>query len=139
MTVRSRRRRPVRRGAALLMALFAMMVVGTSTLAYVASRDTSAAIASNAVLGADARTLAAAGMDLAKQLLRTSETQWRRNHQDGWLVRDYALDGGTVGVRLVDLEKRAAGATGAAANPDDSTSELEVTVTSERGGATWAA
>ncbi|MFM8642957.1 MAG: hypothetical protein ACKOEP_09010, partial [Phycisphaerales bacterium] len=38
------------------MALFAMMVVGTSTLAYVASRDTSAAIASNAVLGADART-----------------------------------------------------------------------------------
>jgi hypothetical protein len=137
VNVRARPRRPVRRGAALLMALFAMMVVGTSTLAYVASRDTSAAIASNAVLGADARTLAAAGMDLAKQLLRTSETQWRRNHQDGWLVRDYALDGGTVGVRLVDLEKRAAGATGSAANPDDSTTELEVTVSSARGGATW--
>ena len=137
MTVRTRRRRPVRRGAALLMALFAMMVVGTSTLAYVASRDTSAAIASNAVLGADARTLAAAGMDLAKQLLRTSETQWRRTHQDGWLVRDYALDGGTVGIRLVDLEKRAAGATGSAANPDDSTTELEVTVSSARAGATW--
>jgi len=133
----ARRRRPVRRGAALLMALFAMMVVGTSTLAYVASRDTWAAIASNAVLGADARTLAAAGMDLAKQLLRTSETQWRRTHQDGWLVRDYALDGGTVGIRLVDLEKRAAGATGSAANPDDSTTELEVTVSSARAGATW--
>lgn len=137
MIARTRRHVAVRRGAALLMALFAMMVVGTSTLAYVASRDTSAAIASNAVLGADARTLASAGMDLAKQLLRTSETMWRRNHQDGWLVRDYALDGGTVSVRLVDLKKRAAGATGSAANPDDSTTELEVTVSSARGGATW--
>ena len=134
---RRRTRLPARRGAALLMALFAMMVVGTSTLAYVASRDTSAAIASNAVLGADARTLAAAGMDLSKQLLRTSETLWRRNHQDGWLVRDYAMDDGTVSVRLVDIEKRAAGATGSAANPDDSTTELEVTVSSARGGATW--
>ena len=123
------------RGAALLLALFSMMVVGTVTLSFVASRDTSTAIATNAQLAADARTLAASGMDIAKGLLRTSETQWRRNHDQGFLLRDYALDGGSVTVRLVDIEKRAAG--DAAAIPDDSTTEVEVQVTSSRGGATW--
>ena len=72
--------RPMGRGAALMLALFAMMVVGTTTLSYVASRDTSTAIAQNAQLAADARTLAASGMDIAKGLLRSSDTSWRRNH-----------------------------------------------------------
>ena len=45
--------RPMGRGAALMLALFAMMVVGTTTLSYVASRDTSTAIAQNAQLAAD--------------------------------------------------------------------------------------
>ena len=50
------------RGAALMLALFAMMVVGTTTLSYVASRETSSSIAANAQLAADARTLASSGM-----------------------------------------------------------------------------
>ena len=124
--------RPIaHRGAALLLALFSMMVVGTMTLSFVASRDTSTAIAVNAQLAADARTLAASGLDIAKGLLRTSETQWRRNHDQGFLLRDYALDGGTVSVRLVDIEKRAAG--DAVAMPDDSTTEVEVQVTDSGG------
>jgi hypothetical protein len=120
-----------------MLALFAMMVVGTTTLAFVASRDTSAGIASNAQAAADARTLAASGMDIAKDLLRSSETLWRRNHSGGALLTDYALDGGTVSVSLVDIEKRDAGLSGTAAAPDDSTTEVEVTVSSSRGGATW--
>ena len=95
------------RGAALMLALFAMMVVGTTTLSYVASRETSSSIAANAQLAADARTLASSGMSIAKGILRSSETIWRRNHVGGVLLNNYSLDGGTVTVRLVDIVKRA--------------------------------
>jgi len=130
-----RGRMRLERGAALMLALFATMVVGTTTLTFVASRDTTTAIARNAQAAADARTLASSGMDLAKCILRSSETLWRRNHSNGTLLSGYSLDGGTVTVRLVDIVKRDAGA--ATTVPDDATTEVEVTVTSERNGATW--
>lgn len=126
----------VRRGAALLLALFATMVVGTTTLAYVASRDTSVAIARNAQLAADARSIAAVGMDVAKQLLRSSQTSWRRNHVNGRLLTNYSIDGGTVTVDLVDIRKRTANPSGNVW-PDDATTEVEVAVASQRNGATW--
>jgi hypothetical protein len=125
------------RGAALMLALFAMMVVGSTTLSYVASRETSSSIAANAQLAADARTLASSGMSIAKGILRSSETIWRRNHVGGVLLNNYSLDGGTVTVRLVDIVKRANPANGGNIFPDDSTTEVEVTVSSTRGGATW--
>jgi hypothetical protein len=126
------------RGAALMLALFAMMVVGTTTLSYVASRETSSSIAANAQLAADARTLASSGMSIAKGILRSSETIWRRNHVGGVLLNNYSLDGGTVTVRLVDIVKRANPANGGNIFPDDATTEVEVTVSSTRGGATWS-
>ena len=126
----------VRRGAALLLALFATMVVGTTTLAYVASRDTSVAIARNAQLAADARSIAAVGMDVTKQILRSSATAWRRNHVNGRLLTNYAIDGGTVTVDLVDIRKRTANPSGNVW-PDDATTEVEVAVASQRNGATW--
>lgn len=131
-------RRPsarLERGAALMLALFASMVVGTAALTFVASRDTTTAIARNAQAAADARTLASSGMDLAKCLLRSSETLWRRNHSNGMLLSNYALDGGTVSVRLVDIQRRAAGVANPV--PVDASTQLEVTVTSARNGATW--
>ena len=133
----TRGRRPLERGAALMLALFALMVVGTTTLTFVASRDTSTAIASNAQAAADARTLAASGMDIAKDLLRSSETLWRRNHVNGALLSNYSLDGGTVSIQMVDIVKRANPPQGGNIWPDDTTTEVEVTVTSSRGGATW--
>lgn len=143
MTTRATRspataRRPrarLERGAALMLALFATMVVGTTALTFVASRDTTTAIARNAQAAADARTLASSGMDLTKCILRSSESLWRRNHVGGTLLSNYSLDGGTVTVRLVDIVKRDAGA--ASSVPDDTTTEVEVTVTSQRNGATW--
>ncbi len=127
----------LQRGAALMLALFAMMVVGTTTLTFVASRDTSTAIARNAQSAADARTLAASGMDIAKDILRSSETLWRRNHSSGTLLSNYSLDGGTVTIRLVDIVKRDTLPAGSPTWPDDTTTEVEVTVTSTRNGATW--
>ena len=132
-----RRRRDVGRGAALMLALFSMMVVGTVTLSYVASRETSTSIALNAQRSADARTLASSGMDLAKNLLRSSNTVWRRNHVNGYLLQNYSLDGGTVSVRLVDIDKRANPANGGNIYPDDSTTQVEVSVTSTRNGNSW--
>ncbi|MFO0962519.1 MAG: hypothetical protein U0625_06380 [Phycisphaerales bacterium] len=129
------RARTTRRGAALLLAVFATMVVGTTTLAYVASRDTSVGVARNAQLSADARALAGAGMDLTKNILRSSDTSWRTNHSSGTLLSNYSLDGGTITVRLADLVKRAAG--NANPVPDATSTQIEVTVTSQRNGASW--
>jgi hypothetical protein len=137
LPARRRARRDVGRGAALMLALFSMMVVGTVTLSYVASRETSTSIALNAQRAADARTLASSGMDLAKNLLRSSNTVWRRNHVNGYLLQNYSLDGGTVSVRLVDIVKRSNPANGGNIYPDDSTTQVEVSVTSARNGNSW--
>jgi hypothetical protein len=119
-----------------MLALFATMVVGTTTLAYVQSRDSSVAIARNAQTAADARAIAAVGMDLAKGLLRSSDTSWRRNHVNGRLLSNYSVDDGTVTVDLVEIQKRTTNPNGSVV-PDDSTTQVEVTVTSQRSGATW--
>lgn len=128
--------RASRRGAALMLAIFATMVVGTTTLAYVASRDTSVAIARNAQVAADARTIAAAAMDLAKNILRSSDSSWRTNQSNGVLLSNYSIDGGTVSVSLVDIIKRTANPSGNIF-PDATTTQVEVTVTSHRGTSTW--
>lgn len=124
-----------RRGLAMLLAIFSMVVVGTTTIAYVASRDTSLLVAANAQVAADARTLASGGMELANHLLRDGDSSWRTNHTNGRLLDNYSLDGGTVTIDLVDVVRRNAGV----ANPVPiaTTTEVEVTVTSARNGTTW--
>jgi choice-of-anchor A domain-containing protein len=58
----------------------------------------------------------------------------------GKLLSNYSLDGGTVTISLVDIVKRANPAYAAVGNiyPDDTTTEVEVTVSSTRSGATWS-
>jgi hypothetical protein len=124
-----------RRGAALLLAIFSMVVVGTTTAAYVSSRETSVAVARNAQTAADSRALAAAGLDLTARILRDPDSTWRTAHSNGNLLRGYSLDDGTVSVQLVDIERRDAGM--ANVNPTSQTTEVEATVTSTRNGSTW--
>ncbi len=124
-----------RRGLAMLLAIFAMVVVGTTTVGFVVSRDTSVMVAANAQVAADARTIAASGMDLTKLLLRDGDSNWRTNHTNGRLLNSYALDGGTVTVDLVDIVRRTAGVANPV--PDATTTEVEVTVSSTRGNTTW--
>ncbi len=126
-----------RRGAALLLAVFAMLVVGTATLAFSASRHASLLVARNASTGVRARELASSGLDLAKAILRHEDTGWRLNHQAGVLLDRVALDGGTVTVTLVDIRKRAAGTSAALSVPDAATTEVEIAVTAEVDGARW--
>ena len=80
-----------------------------------------------------ARALAGAGMDLAKNILRSSNTYWRRNHVNGALLTDYSVDGGTVSVRLVDIAKRTANPQATATwqdnlRPNGAVSEVQATL-----------
>ncbi len=124
-----------RRGIALLLAIFSMVVVGTTTVAYVASRETSTEVSRNAQVAADSRALAAAGLDLTSRIMRDSSSNWRTAHSNGRLLNNYALDGGTVTVDLVDIQRRNAGLR--PATPTSTTTEVEATITSTRNGSTW--
>jgi hypothetical protein len=128
----------MRRGAALMLTVFAMLVVGTATLAFAASRHTSFLVSRNAAGSMRARELADSGLELAKAILRSDQTGWRTNHSGGRLLSDHALDGGTVTVSLVDIRKRESGASAAMSVPDASTTEIEVQVTAARDGSKWS-
>lgn len=131
----SRREGTGRRGVALLLAIFALVVVGTTTMAYIGSRESTIMVSRNAQVASDSRTLAAAGLDLTKQILRSGSSGWRTNHVNGRLLGDYSLDDGTITVDLVDIEKRDAGV--GSPVPDAASTEIEVTVVSTRAGSTW--
>ena len=126
-----------RRGAAMMMAVFAMLVVGTATLAFTASRQTGVLVANNVSNSLRVRQLATSGLDLAKAILRNDQSSWRTNHKSGKLLSDYALDGGTVTVTLVDIRKREAGTSAALCVPDASSTEIEIGVTASYAGSTW--
>ena len=121
----------------MLLAVFAMLVVGTATLAYTASRHTGVLVARNATTSMRARELASSGLEVAKAILRSDETSWRTNHASGVLLNDYSLDGGTITVSLIDIRKRAAGASAVMSVPDASSTEIEIAVTASADGATW--
>lgn len=128
-----------RRGAALLMAIFAMLVVGTATLAFTASRRTSILVVDNVSNSLRVRQLATSGLELTKAILRNEDLAWRTEHQSGKLLDRYPLDGGEVTVTLVDIRKREAGASAAASVPDDSSTEIEINVLAVHGNARWSA
>jgi len=126
-----------RRGAAMLFAIFALLVVGTTTLAFTASRHTHFLSSRNVVNSIRVRELADSGLDVAKAILRSDTTSWRTLHSNGKLLNNYALDGGTVTVALIDIELRDAGNSAADSTPTSETKEVEITVTANRDGATW--
>lgn len=121
-----------RRGAALLLALFAMAVLGTAGYAFVAGRDHAVLAGRSAVSVNEARVLAESALTLSKEILKSSDTQWRTKHSNGNLLNNYPLDGGTVRVDLVDINKRAANPNGVIV-PDAATTEVEISVTSTKG------
>ena len=129
--------RRARRGTALMMALITLMVVGTATLAFSASRQTSVLVIRNIDTSMRVRQLATSGLEVAKSILHSDTSNWRTNHNRGVLLQDYALDGGAVTVKLTDIAKRQAGASASASVPDASTTEVEIAVTAAVDGSTW--
>ena len=134
---RKHQRKYQRKGAAMLLAIFALLVVGTTTLAFTASRQTTFLSSRNAVNSIRVRELADSGLDLAKAILRSDTTSWRTNHSGGKLLNNYVLDGGTVTVSLIDILKRESGASAALCVPISTTTDVEISVTANLDGATW--
>lgn len=126
-------RRRMRRGAALLLALFALAVLGAAGYAFVAGRDHAVMAGRSAVSVNEARVLAESGLRLAREILKNADNGWRTKHAQGVLLNNYALDGGTIRVDLVDINKRAANPNGNIV-PDNSTTEVEIIVTSSKNG-----
>jgi len=126
-----------RKGAAMVLAIFALLVVGTTTLAFTASRQTAFLSSRNAVNSIRVRELADSGLDIAKAILRSDATSWRTNHSGGKLLNNYALDGGTITVSLIDILKRESGASAAMCVPISTTTDVEITVIANLDGATW--
>jgi len=121
----------------MLLAIFAMLVVGTATLAFTASRQTGFLVSRNVTNSLRVREVATSGLEVAKAILHSDTTSWRTNHSNGKLLNNYALDGGAVTVSLIDIRKREAGASAAASIPDSSTTEVEIAVTATLYAATW--
>lgn len=126
-----------RRGTALLMAMLTLAVVGTATLAFTASRQTGVLVTRNIEASTRVRQLATSGLEVARSILYSDSSNWRTKHDQGMLLSNYALDGGTVSVKLTDIAKRQAGASAAASVPDAATTEVEIAVTASVDGATW--
>jgi len=129
--------RRARRGTALMMALLTLVVVGTATLAFSASRQTSVLVTRNIDTSMRVRQLATSGLEVAKSILHSDTSNWRTNHDRGTLLQDYALDGGKVTVKLTDIAKRQAGASASASVPDASTTQVEIAVTAAVDGSAW--
>lgn len=122
-----------RRGAALLLALFALAVVGGAGYAFVAGRDHAVMSGRSAATVSEARILAESSLGVAKEILKSSDTQWRTKHVGGVLLDSYTLDGGSIKVELVDINKRAANPNGSIV-PDAATTEVEIIATSTKSG-----
>ena len=60
-----------RRGTALMMALLTLTVVGTATLAFTASRQTSVLVTRNIDTSMRVRQLATSGLEVAKSILHS--------------------------------------------------------------------
>ena len=95
------RRRPQRRGIALLLVLITMAAATTLVMGWLAVQDTSPLVGRNAVHAAEARCAAHAGLEFAVAIMET-DAPWRTQHTDGWVIKDHALAGASVSVRLWD-------------------------------------
>lgn len=119
----------VRRGAALLMAIFALGVAGTAGTAFVKSRDRSVLVGRSMGEAARARLAAAEGLAISREVLAgifcqsdaTLATQWRAQLADGTLLTNYQINGATLNVTVADIN------TGAP--PTITTTEFQANIT----------
>lgn len=120
-----------RRGAALLMALFALTLTATASTAFVKARDQSVAVGRATVDAARARIIAGQGVAIAKEILAevfrtTDENQsadWRAELADGVLLDNYQVGDAILNITIADI------ATGLPPSSDTTDFRAGVTVT----------
>lgn len=97
------RSRRSRRGLAMLLVILSLAMATILTTSYLASRDNSIEIGRNVSDAAAARWAAESALDLTIAVLQT-DSEWRLNHTNGYLMELMPLSGALVSVRLIDLE-----------------------------------
>ncbi len=127
-----------RRGAALLMALFALVVGAGSATAFLKGRSEITKVGGNLRDAAKARSAASEGLCIARELLAAIFTEpdallanaWRSQLADGVLLDNFELNGAILNVTIEDMT------TGAP--PSINTTEFEAHVTVVVGGTSYA-
>ena len=127
-----------RRGAALLMALFALVVGAGSATAFLKGRSEITKVGGNLRDAALARSAASEGLCIARELLAAIFTEsdatlanaWRTQLSDGVLLDNFELNGAILNVTIEDMN------TGAP--PTINTTEFEAHVTVVVGGTSYA-
>lgn len=127
-----------RRGVALLMALFALVVGAGSATAFLNGRSEIVQVGANLRDAAKARAAATEGLSIAREVLAAIFTEpdanlanaWRTQLSDGVLLDHLELNGATLHVTIEDLS------TGLA--PTVQTTEFEAHVTVVVGGTSYA-
>ncbi|HRP62082.1 MAG TPA: hypothetical protein PK400_02180 [Phycisphaerales bacterium] len=92
-----------RAGLAMLLVLISLATATILGMAYLSSRDNSAAVGNNVASAAAARWAAASGVDLAVAIME-SEADWRTLHSNGRLLTNFPIAGATVDIDVVDVE-----------------------------------
>ena len=130
-----------RRGVAILLAMIATIVSSIVAYTYLASQETSIALARNLRNHAQARFIAESGLDLAIALVK-SNGNWRTAYTHGTWVSNASLLGGTIAIKGEDGQD--SNGDGVISNPaegdgnlaDDASDLLTLTVTATASGAT---
>ena len=100
------KKRPIaarRPGVAMLLVLFAVTVVFVLTFAMVATQSVSVQLSRNIATGAQARTIAESGLEMAVTYILGNEN-WRTEQEHGAWIQDYSFAGGTFTVYGEDGE-----------------------------------
>ena len=108
-----------------MLVMISILVVGGMAVAYFGSRDNSIAISTNVSSASKARIAAESGLDLAIAILET-DADWRMNHIDGVLLKDYPLADSFITVTVIDAVTNQP--------PNEATLEVEIMVESSVDG-----
>jgi len=96
--------RIIRRGIAMLLVLIALAVVTVSTTAFLNSRMNAPEVGKNVAKAIEARAAAETGIDLADKIINDPTVDWRTLQVNGVLLDNYDFGGGTITIRVTDLQ-----------------------------------
>ncbi len=97
-------RRLERRGIAMLIVLIALAVVTVSTTAFLNSRLSAPEVGENVARAIEARAAAETGIELADKIINDPSVDWRTLQVNGVLLNNYNFGGGTITIRVTDLQ-----------------------------------
>lgn len=87
----------------MLLVVVALAVVTVSTTAFMNARMNAPEVSANVARAIKARVAAETGIDLATKIIASGTVDWRTAHVNGVLLDNYNYGGGTVTVKIADI------------------------------------